>query len=123
MAGFFFLCASPSLSERSPAKISVLFLEDLDAALQPPAENVVAALQLSNALLSPRRSLTLLVEEIVKAVQPPAEISVLEVPLLAALLFTVDILIEVLNETPVVQTLGLEQRILARPLAGRPLGH
>ena len=63
--------SSSSSQHRPLAKIFVLFLEDLDAALQPPAENVDAALQLPNTLLSQRRSLTLFVKElVVKAVQP-----------------------------------------------------
>ena len=51
-----------------------------------------------NALFRPYRSRALLHTRCGGPL--PAEISVLEVPLLAALLFTVDVLIEVLDETP-----------------------
>ena len=95
--------------------------EDLAEVRHPQAENSVAELQLFNALPS---SLALSVDDIVEAVHPPAEMSVLALP---ALNFIEELLIEARDASALVQALGLEQRVLARPLAlrvaGRPLGH
>ena len=94
--------------------------EDLAEVRHPLAENSVAALQLSS-------SLALSVDDIVEAVQPPAEISALAHPLHTAQSFAEELPIELRDEMPLVRALGLEQRVLARPLAlhvaGRPLGH
>ena len=53
--------------------------------------------------------------------------SVLALPLHTALSFAEELPIELRDEMPQVRALGLEQRVLARPLAlhvaGRPLGH
>ena len=97
--------------------------KDFTELRHPQAQNSVAALQLFNALPS---SLALSVDEIVKAVHPPAEMSVLALPLHTALSFAKELPIELRDEMPLVRALGLEQRVLARPLAlhvaGRPLG-
>ena len=91
--------------------------EDLAEVRHPQAQNSVAALQLFNALPS----------SLVEAVHPPAEMSVLALPLHTALSLAEELPIELQDEMPLVRALGLEQRVLARPLAlhvaGRPLGH
>ena len=95
--------------------------EDLAEVRHPLAENSAAALQLFNALPS---SLALSVNDIiVEAVHPPAEISVLALPLDTAQSFAEELPIELRDETPLVRALGLKQRVVARPLVGRPLGH
>ena len=88
--------------------------EDLAKVRHPLAENSVAALQLFNALPS---SLALSVDDIVEAVHPPVEISVGALPLLAALGFIEELLVELRDDMPLVRALGLEQRVLAGPLA------
>ena len=91
---------------------------------QPQAENSVAALQLFNALPG---SLAISVDDIVEAAHPPAEMSVLALQLHTAQSFAEELPIELRDEMPLVRALGLEQRVLAGPLAlhvaGRPLGH
>ena len=91
---------------------------------QPQAENSVAVLQLFNALPG---SLAISVDDIVEAAHPPAEMSVLALQLHTAQSFAEELPIELRDEMPLVRALGLEQRVLAGPLAlhvaGRPLGH
>ena len=81
---------------------------------QPQAENSVAALQLFNALPG---SLAISVDDIVEAAHPPAEMSVLALQLHTAQSFAEELPIELRDEMPLVRALGLEQRVLAGPLA------
>ena len=81
---------------------------------QPQAENSVAALQLFNAQPG---SLAISVDDIVEAAHPPAEMSVLALQLHTALSFAEELPIELRDEMPLVRALGLEQRVLAGPLA------
>ena len=135
LAGFFLYRAPLALSKSSSSsstrtsastarsRRSSFSSLDLDAALQPPAENVDAALQLPSALFRPHRSRALLRDDPAAVGQLPAEISVLEVPLPTAQSFAEELPIKVRDAGALVRALGLEQRVLARPLAGRPLGH
>ena len=94
--------------------------EDLTELRHPQAENSV----LFNALPG---SLAISVDDFVEDAHPPAEMSVLALQLHTALSFAEELPIELRDEMPLVRALGLEQRVLAGPLAlhvaGRPLGH